>query len=50
MGKSPSAIDRQNTRNAAAASSNVAHTIHGRHTNDARPTRTPRTTVAITSS
>jgi hypothetical protein len=38
-------MDTQNTRKAAAVSSSVTNTIQGRHTNDARPSRTPGATV-----
>ncbi len=41
IGKSPTAMERQNTRKAAAASTSVTSTIQGRHTNDTRPNRTP---------
>lgn len=49
MGKSPTPMDRQNTRKVAAASSSVTQTSHGRHTNDTRPSRTPGATDAFTS-
>ena len=49
MGKSPTPMDRQNTRKVAAASSRVTHRIQGRQTNDTRPSRTPGGTDGFTS-
>ncbi|CAM5584100.1 hypothetical protein SANTM175S_05216 [Streptomyces antimycoticus] len=46
MGKSPTPMDRQNTRKVAAASSSVTQTSQGRHTNDTWPSRTPGATGA----
>ncbi|MFC6897448.1 hypothetical protein ACFQGX_18900 [Nonomuraea dietziae] len=48
MGKSPTPMDRQNTRKVAAVSSSVTNTIQGRHTNDAEPSRRPGVTDGFT--
>ncbi len=41
MGKSPTPIERQKTRKAAAARTRVTSTSQGRQTNDTVPSRTP---------
>ncbi len=49
MGKSPTPIDRQNSRKAATASSSVTRTIQGRQTNDTPANRRPGATEVFTS-
>nr|WP_252884181.1 hypothetical protein [Streptomyces sp. HB202] len=49
MGKSPTPMERQKIRKAAAASTRVTSTSQGRQTNDTRPSRTPGGIDAFTS-
>lgn len=49
MGKSPTPMERQKTRKAAAASTSVTSTSQGRQTKDTRPSRTPGGIDAFTS-
>ncbi|CAM5535960.1 hypothetical protein SVIOM342S_09694 [Streptomyces violaceorubidus] len=49
-GKSPTAMDRQNTRKTATARSRLTPATQGRHTKDTPPNRTPGATEARTSS
>lgn len=49
MGKSPTPMERQNTRKPATASRSVTPATQGRHTNDTPPNRTPGATDACPS-